>query len=91
MGEKTFLRSVGNLLPNYTVSYPRRQNCHVLEMYVTIRRGLDWMIGFIDTLYTPLGTTCNYSATADLQTVQFTFTHTLGFSDFTSRILATGL
>jgi hypothetical protein len=32
-----------------------------------------------------------YSATADLHTSQFTVTHTLGFSVFTSRILATDL
>jgi hypothetical protein len=38
------------------------------------------MIGFIDTLYTPLGTTGNYSSIADLHTLQFTVTHTLGFS-----------
>jgi hypothetical protein len=58
---------------------------------VAYRRVLDWMIRFIDTLYTPLGTTGNYSATADLHTLQFTVTHALGFSLFTSRILATDL
>jgi hypothetical protein len=52
---------------------------------------MDWMIGFIDTLYTVLGTTGNYSAIADLHTLQFTVTHALEFSVFTSRILATDL
>jgi hypothetical protein len=47
------------------------------------------MIGFIDALYTPLGTTGNYSSCADLHTLKFTVTHALGFSVFTSRILAT--
>jgi hypothetical protein len=56
---------------------------------VTLRRGLDWMIGFIDTLYTPLGSTGNYSAIADLHTSRYTVTHTLRFSVFTSRILVT--
>jgi hypothetical protein len=56
---------------------------------VTYRRVLEWVIGFIDTLFTQLGTTCNYSAIADLHTLQFTTAHTLGFSVFTSRILAT--
>jgi hypothetical protein len=37
---------------------------------------LDWMFGFIDTLYTPLGTTGNYSAIAVLHTLQFAVTHT---------------
>jgi hypothetical protein len=41
-----------------------------------IKRVLGWVIGFIDTLYTPLGTTGNYSAIADLHTLQFTVTHT---------------
>jgi hypothetical protein len=50
---------------------------------------LDWMIGFIDNLYIQLGTTGNYSAIADLNTLQFTVTHSLGISDFTSRMLAT--
>jgi hypothetical protein len=47
------------------------------------------MIEFIDTLYTPFGTTGNYSAIADLHTLQFTVTHTLRFSVFTSHILVT--
>jgi hypothetical protein len=47
------------------------------------------MIGFIDTLYTPLGTKSNYSAISDLHTLRFTVTHALGFSVFAIRILAT--
>jgi hypothetical protein len=58
---------------------------------VTYRRVLDWMIGFIDALFTQLGTTGSYSAIADLHTLQFTVTRALGFSVFTSRILATDL
>jgi hypothetical protein len=53
--------------------------------------GYELVHGFIDHLYTPLKTTSNYSAIADLHTLQFTVTHTLGFSVFTSRILATDL
>jgi hypothetical protein len=49
------------------------------------------MIGFIDTLYTVLGNTGNYSAIADLHTLQFTVAHALGFSVVTSRILTTDL
>jgi hypothetical protein len=49
-----------------------------------IRRVLNW-------IYWQLGTTDNYSAIADLHTLQFTVTHALGFSVFTSRILATDL
>jgi hypothetical protein len=53
------------------------------------RRVLDWIIGFIDTLFTQLDSTGNYSAIADLHTLQFTVTHALGYSIFTSYILAT--
>jgi hypothetical protein len=53
------------------------------------RRGLDWTIGFINTLYNQLVLNKKYSAIADLHNLQFTVTHALGFSVFTSRILAT--
>jgi hypothetical protein len=52
---------------------------------------MDWMIGFI-ALYT--FTTQDYRqyrAIADLHTLQFTVTHALGFSVFTSLILETDL
>jgi hypothetical protein len=55
------------------------------------RRVLHWMIVFIDTLYTQLGTSGNYTTIADIHTLQFTVTHALGFPVFTSRILATDL
>jgi hypothetical protein len=54
-------------------------------------RLLDWIIGFIDTLYIQLGTTGNYTANTNLHTLQFTVTHALEFSVFNSRIMATDL
>jgi hypothetical protein len=45
----------------------------------------------LGTTYTQFGTTGNYSAIADLNILQFTVTHALGFLVFTSRILATEL
>jgi hypothetical protein len=72
---------------------PRNQTSFIFILsrikVVTVRRGMDRMIGFADTLYTVLGTTGNNSAIADLHTLQFTVTHALGFSVFTSRILVT--
>jgi hypothetical protein len=56
---------------------------------VTLRWVLDWMIGFVDHLHRSLGATSNYSAIADLHTLHFAVTHTIFFSDFTSRILET--
>jgi hypothetical protein len=50
------------------------------------------MTGFIDTLY--VHTTrdyMQYSAVADLHTLQFTVTHALGFSVFASHTQATDL
>jgi hypothetical protein len=59
---------------------------------VTIDWVLDWMIGFIvPYTFTQVGTTGNYSAIAHLHTFQFTVTHALGFSVFSSRNLATDL
>jgi hypothetical protein len=48
------------------------------------------MIGFINTLYNH-STYKQYSAIADLHNLQFTVTHALGFSVFTSRILVAEL
>jgi hypothetical protein len=61
--------------------------CHAFRV-VTIRRDLDWMIGFFDTSYTHLGTIGNYSAITDLHTLPITRTFQV-FSVFTSRILVT--
>jgi hypothetical protein len=58
---------------------------------VTYRRGLYWIVGFIDTLFTQVGTTGNYSDIADLHTLQFIVTNLLELSVFASRILATDL
>jgi hypothetical protein len=56
-----------------------KENANILSSVwgacVTYRRGLDWMIGFIDTLYTPLGTTDNYSAVTDLQFTVHCYTY----------------
>jgi hypothetical protein len=50
------------------------------------------MVAFIDTLYTHATQDYKqYSAIADLHNLQFTVTHTLGFSVFISHILATDL
>jgi hypothetical protein len=56
---------------------------------VTYRRVLDWMIGFINTLYTQLSTTGNYRAIADLHTLQFTVTqiHTYTHTHTSVRLL----
>jgi hypothetical protein len=58
---------------------------------VTYKTGLDWKIRFIDTLYTVLRATGKYSTIAILHTIRFTVKYALGFSAFTSCILATNL
>jgi hypothetical protein len=55
---------------------------------VTIRGGMEWMIGFIDTSCTQLVTTICFSAIA-IYTLYSSLLHTLVFSDFISRILET--
>jgi hypothetical protein len=51
--------------------------------------GCGFVNGYIDHLYTGLGTTGNYSAIANLHNLQFAVTRTLGLSVFTSLILVT--
>jgi hypothetical protein len=58
---------------------------------VTIRRVRDWMIGLIAPYRFTTRDYRQYSNIADLHTLQFTVTHALWFSVFTSRILATNL
>jgi hypothetical protein len=45
------------------------------------------MIGLIDTLFTISFNYKYHSSIADLQNLQFTVAHALGFSVFTSRLL----
>jgi hypothetical protein len=67
--------------------------CHELGGGVVwlIRRVLDWMIGFIASYTFTTRNYRQYSAIAILHTLLFTVTQPLGFSVFTSRILATDL
>jgi hypothetical protein len=61
------------------------------RLFVTYKTGF----GLYDWIYWHLSHTTwdyrQYSAISDLRTLQFTVTHALGFSAFTSRILATDL
>jgi hypothetical protein len=62
-----------------------RNKKNIVTCISDYRLVLDWMIGFNATLHTQLWTTGNYSAIADLHVSQFTVTHALGSSVFTSR------
>jgi hypothetical protein len=57
---------------------------------VTYRRVLDWMIRVIDTLYTPIRTTINYSATPNRCTLQFTAANTIVLSLLQSPLPVSG-
>jgi hypothetical protein len=46
-------------------------NIYFHDLY-DYRRGLDWWMDFFNHLYTPLGITSNYSAIADIHTLQIT-------------------
>jgi hypothetical protein len=56
-----------------------------------MRQFLDWMIAFFSSYTFTNPGYMKYSAIADLHTLQLTVAHALGFSVFTSRILATEL
>jgi hypothetical protein len=60
----------------------------VWGLHVTNRQVLGWMIGFIETLCTVLGT-AGRTGLSLITHLQFTVGHALGLSVFTSRILAT--
>jgi hypothetical protein len=59
-------------------------------MRVNYKTFLNWMTGFIDLLHIELGIKGN-TALSLIYTLQFTVTHALGYTVFTSRILATDL
>jgi hypothetical protein len=76
-----------HLLPYHICMY-----IHTVTIYgcVTIDGVLDWMIEFIVLIHSTRNYK-QYNAFADVHTLQFTVTHTVVFSVFTSRILATDL
>jgi hypothetical protein len=75
----------------YSVHWSRTQNCHV---YVCdYRRGFGLQVGFTDHFNTRIVTSLNYSAIADLRTLQTTTAQAKSpvCCVFTSRFLVTVL
>jgi hypothetical protein len=64
---------------------------YIVTCRAEYRRVLEWIIGFIAPYAFTTRDYRQYSAISILHTFQFTVTHALGFSVFTSRLLATGL
>jgi hypothetical protein len=75
------LQQVYKLLPSHE---------HIVKCISNCRRGLESWIDLL-TPYTTTRTYKQHSTIAHLCNLQFTVTHTLGFSVFTSRILVTEL
>jgi hypothetical protein len=93
--------SFGTLVPVYQIIWhtfethnPKNKysvSHYLIASRVWLKRVLVWMIEFIATYTFTTPDYRQYGAIAILHTFQFTVTHALGFSVFTSRILATDL